>query len=137
LGVRGGKAAAHTQKEYRGGGGAAPAPPPEVTLLKPWYAGRAPRNVLHHRGCRNRRTVPGTRAGDPPATPVAGLTRGRAPRAVARPPAILPRWGEARGSLPRRGNTGSHVSSERGQLARGDATRAGRPRSQAQVLPQV
>jgi len=35
LGVRGGKAAAHTQKEYRGGGGAAPAPPPEVTLQEP------------------------------------------------------------------------------------------------------
>jgi len=32
LGVRGGFAAAHTQKEYRGGGSAAPAPPPEVTL---------------------------------------------------------------------------------------------------------
>jgi|GEM_PF-983956 len=35
LGVRGGFAAAHTQKEYRGGGSAAPAPPPEVTLQEP------------------------------------------------------------------------------------------------------
>jgi len=33
--VRGGFAAAHTQKEYRGGGSAAPAPPPEVTLQEP------------------------------------------------------------------------------------------------------
>ena len=32
---------------------------------------------------------------------------------------------------------GSHVSWERGQLARGDATRAGRPRSRARGLPRV
>jgi len=41
--VRGGFAAAHTQKEYRGGGGAAPAPPPEVTLQEPWLLSEARR----------------------------------------------------------------------------------------------
>jgi len=51
LGVRGGFAAAHTQKEYRGGGGAAPAPPPEVTLQEPWpHGGLGARATYPRRG---------------------------------------------------------------------------------------